>query len=384
MKNQKSLTLLAIFALIGVGLGVALSQEYYEIRTGLAGFRSFCNISTVMNCDRVAASRFSELIAGIPLSSFATGWYLATFILALIARNRFWRRDSVRALFAMSVVGTLFSVVYFLVMALSLHTYCLLCLGVDLVNIVLLILTLMLKPEGLSVQKPEPDKWKKMGAVVLASLLVSVFGLKAFDSVSMAQADINERVESVLSSPVLPVSVSDTDPSFGPKDAPITIVEFSDFQCPYCRIGATVLKSVLNRYPNQVRVVFRPFPLDTSCNRIITRPMHLSACEAARVGLCAHQQGKFEPVYETLFEHQTEILPGTAAKMAESAGAKADQLAGCIASPEINSELAKDIEEGIQLDVQSTPTFFINGHKILGILPMPFWDQVIEKLQAKK
>jgi protein-disulfide isomerase len=380
MKNKKLLAVLSLIALIGVGLGIALSQQYYDIRSGMGGFKSFCNLSTQMNCDRVAASKFSELIAGFPLSSFTAGWYLALFCLSLIARNRFWERDAVRGIFMMSSIGIVFSVIYFLIMALAIQTYCIFCLGIDAVNILALVIAIMLKPEGTSVHKAEIDKWKKMGGIVATSLIIAVFGLKLFDAVSMASSDIDQVVSGTLESPILPVDVSDTDPSMGPKDAPITIVEFSDFQCPYCRIGAMVMKAVMNRYPKQVRVVFKPFPLDESCNRVVTHPMHLSACEAARVGLCSNKQGKFETVYEQLFDRQTEILPGFASKLASDSGVAADQLAGCTASPELNSELSKTIEQGITLGIDSTPTFFINGHKVVIPYPAPFWDKLIDKL----
>jgi protein-disulfide isomerase len=205
----------------------------------------------------------------------------------------------------------------------------------------------------------------------------------SFDNVSLASTEIDQQVQAALNMPTMPLNITDHDPSFGPKNAPITIVEFSDFQCPYCRIGAQVLKSVTDRYPTQVRVVFRPFPWDQSCNRTVTHPMHEVACEVARVALCARDQGKFLPVYEELFEHQTDLVPGAAAQIATQQGVNAQQLATCTANPETNSELLRSIEEGITLNVDGTPTFFVNGHRVMGMLPGPFWDKLIDKLLKK-
>jgi len=387
MKIPKTLTLLSIFALIGIGFGVELSQHYYEIRSGLASFHSFCNISSEMNCDRIAASPSAELLFGLPLSSFVAGWYLAFFVITLIARNRFWFRECARAILLMSGVGVAFSIVYFLVMATSLHTYCLFCLGVDVVNVAVLIGALVLKPEGLSVHKPEVDKWRKIVGVGTVSLVAVVIALKVvLDSVSLSSADITEHVDAALSMPVLPLNVTDSDPALGPKDAPVTIVEFSDFQCPYCRIGAMIMKSIQDRYPTQVRVVFKPFPMDQSCNREIDHPMHDSACEAARVGICANRLGKFEAVYENFFEHQTDIVPGSAAEMAVKQGVDAGQLKSCVDSQDANSAnsaLLKSIEEGIALSVNATPTFFVNGHRVEGVLSGPFWDKLVDRLLKK-
>src|SRR5437016_3256397 len=131
---NRRLNLLTVFSLVGVILSVVLTQHYYQVRTGSAGFKSFCNIAQTMNCDVIAASPYSELVAGIPLSSFATGWFLALFAIALFARNSFWRREGLRAALGLTLFSTLMSVGYFLVMAGILKTYCLYCLGVDLIS----------------------------------------------------------------------------------------------------------------------------------------------------------------------------------------------------------------------------------------------------------
>jgi protein-disulfide isomerase len=384
MKTNKSLLILSILALLGLAFGIQLTQHYYEIRSGLAGFHSFCNINSQMNCDVVAASPAADFIAGFPLSSFTVGWYIALFIITLLGRDRFWFRETARAIFLMGAVGVAFSAIYFAIMAFTIHTYCLFCLGIDAVNVLVLAFAFSLKPEGTAVQKPEKAKWKSMAGTLVASVLVAVIALKVcFDNVSISSADISEKAEAALSMPVMPISVSDTDPSFGPKNAPVTIVEFSDFQCPYCRLGAMILKSVQDRYRTQVRIVFRPFPLDQACNRSVTHPMHQSACEAAKVALCARDQGKFQTVYEDFFENQTDIVPGAPAKMAEKDGVASDKLAACVANPATESELIKGIEEGILLNIDSTPTFFINGHRVGGTFPGPFWDKMIESLLKK-
>jgi protein-disulfide isomerase/uncharacterized membrane protein len=378
-QSKKSLTFLAILALAGVGFGIQLTQHYYEVRSGMAGFHSFCNISSTMNCDVVAASPYSELFAGLPLSSFATGWYLALFIVALIARGRFWRREAVRFAAVMTGFGLLMGLAYFLVMALKLHTYCLFCLMLDATGLLAAITVFLMKPEGLAVQKPEFSKWKSLSGVLLACLVVSVLALKGLDNVSITSAEIDDNIESILSSPVLPMEVAGF-PGFGPENAPIQIAEYSDFQCPYCRLGAMVLNSLLDRYPSQVRVVFKPFPLDQSCNRMMTEPLHLTACEAARVALCSQKQGKFKAVYETLFENQTEILPGVPAKLAEKQGVDVAQLTACSSATEVPQQILKSVEDGIQLGVKSTPTFLINGHKVEGLLPGPFWTRLVDRL----
>jgi protein-disulfide isomerase len=370
-------------------LGIKLTQHYYNIRNGTAGFHSFCNISSQMNCDVVAASPQAQLIPGFPISAFASGWYLAFFIITLVARDRFWKRDCVRVLFLMSSLNILLSIFYFVVMAFSLHTYCLFCLGIDVVNLLLLVGIIVLKPESLSNSDPSRNrelridkrKWKKMTIIIVVALGLMIFGLKSiFDDWTSSSSSLDEQVDAALSMPVVPLKMTTQDPAIGIPTAPITIVEFSDFQCPYCRIGAQVLKSITDRYPQQVRVVFHPFPLDQSCNRSVNHPMHDVACEVAKVSLCARNQNQFQRVYEELFDRQSELVPGAALKIAKDVGLDSGQLNHCLADERTRLELLEYIEEGIDVHVTGTPTFFVNGHRLSGLLPAPFWDKLIEKM----
>jgi protein-disulfide isomerase len=198
-------------------------------------------------------------------------------------------------------------------------------------------------------------------------------------------SDFDRRIDEVLALPVLSIGSGDEFASLGPKDARVTIVEFSDFQCPYCRIGAMFLNSVLNRYPKDVRLVFRAYPLDPSCNASVQHSMHPVACLTARTAFCARKQGKFKDAYEAFFEHQSELSAtgnGQPIELAAKAGVDKAQLQSCEGSPEIGMAIARDIEEGNRLGVQSTPTFFVNGHKVEGVWPVPAWNFLIERILA--
>jgi protein-disulfide isomerase len=374
---------LAALALAGVGVSIYLTQHYYEVRNGSSGFRSLCNLNETMNCDAVAASSYADLLPGFPLSSFAAGWFLALFAIALVARNAFWRRESLRLAFALSSVGVLFSVAYLAIMAGVLHTYCLFCLVTDVLTVLVFGLVLSLKPEGFAEHKPEIAKWKTLAGLSLAALAVSVLGLRTLDDSMLSSAQAADLAKATLALPALSVNSGPEFPSFGTAGAPITIVEFSDFQCPFCRNGAFILNSVVQHYPKQVRVVFRNFPLDSGCNRKMDRPMHAYACEAAKTALCANQQGKFEPVYQAFFENQATFAPGRVPQLAQEAGADAARLNACIGSSDIGVAISRDVEEAVNLDVKSTPTFFINGHKMEGAEPPAVWNKIIDTLLAQ-
>jgi protein-disulfide isomerase/uncharacterized membrane protein len=380
-KVPMRLNVLTALAVIGLAASVYLSQLFYDLRSGSGSFKSICNIAGTLNCDAVTSSKYAEIISGLPLSSLTAGWFLAFFFISVIARNTYWRTEALRAGLLMSAIGSVLGVFYIYVMAGVLKTYCLFCLVIDLVNFASLGIIWSMKPESLKTKKLDLSKWKTLAATIAACVFFFPILLKSSGPNDMPQSEINEIADSTLNSnPVAMPAITPDMASVGPADAPVTIVEFFDFQCPSCRSGALILHSVMNRYPNEVRVVFRNFPLDPSCNRKIEGKGHPVACETAKVAVCSHQQGKYHPVYEDLMENQTSLKKGKAAEIAAQHGVDAKALEACTQSPETAQRISKDIEDALLLGVQSTPTFFINGHKVEGAYPVVVWENMIEKL----
>jgi protein-disulfide isomerase len=277
---------------------------------------------------------------------------------------------------------------YLFFMLYKIKTFCLFCLGIDLLNLIALFLSLSLKPKWFSTDKLDFSKWKVFVTICTVSVALAVVGLTlTFHSPSANALEAEEMARRILDSPVFPVNNPNNDKeeflSFGPKTAPITIVEFSDFQCPFCRIGALSLNSAISRYPDQIRVIFRNFPLDSTCNASVHQTVHPVACEAARVAICAHQKDRFEPIYQELFENQAMFKPGYPTQIARLQGFSLPSLEKCMDSAETNFAITKDIEDAKLLQVESTPTFFINGHKHAGVLSVPVWIKVIDHLLTK-
>lgn len=384
-KAPAGLLAISLLSLIGIGLNVYLTSHFFAVHGGTAGFKSVCNLGASMNCDAVAASRYAETVRGIPLSSFGAGWFLGLFILSVMARLPDWRREGKRILLAASVFGMLVSVYYIFVMAVLLKTYCLFCLGVDGASLLVLLSALTLHPDPTSKSPLDTGKWQTALLIGAGCVFVAVVFLSSMNDANFPHDQVVERADSVLSSPVLSVNADDGFPSMGPKNAPITIVEFSDFQCPFCRLGAFTLNTVQNRYPDKVRLVFRNYPLNSSCNPNLDRVAHEYACDAAKAAICALKQGKFEPVYQSFFENQESFAAtgdGAPENLAIAAGLNADQLHACQGSPDTATAIARDVEEGSHLGVQSTPTFFVNGHKMEGVAPVAVWIEMIDRLLA--
>lgn len=173
--------------------------------------------------------------------------------------------------------------------------------------------------------------------------------------------------------PILPVSADD-DPSVGPASAPVTIVEFSDFQCPYCKLSVPLMKEILAKYPDKVKVVYRDYP----------GPNHPHAQQAAEAAQCAGDQGKFWEYHDSLFDRQA---PGTGwnfTELAKEIGLNQDAFATCLNTGRYREEVAKDLHDGFKLGVTSTPTFFINGRPLVGARPFADFKALIDRLLTQQ
>ena len=173
--------------------------------------------------------------------------------------------------------------------------------------------------------------------------------------------------------PILPVSADD-DPSVGPANAPVTIVEFSDFQCPYCKLSVPLIKEILAKYPGKVKVVYRDYP----------GPNHPHALQAAEAAQCAGDQGKFWEYHDSLFDRQA---PGTGwnfTELAKEIGLNQDAFATCLNTGRYREEVTKDLHDGLKLGVISTPTFFINGRPLVGARPFAEFQAVIDRLLTQQ
>lgn len=156
-----------------------------------------------------------------------------------------------------------------------------------------------------------------------------------------------------------------TTPSKGAADAPIRVVEFSDFLCPYCRSIAGAFAAYLPQSGNRVQLYFKNYPLDQSCNAAVSRTVHPGACALALGAICAQDQGKFWPYHDRVFAGPPNN-PGVSdvATLAAGAGLDATALTACMNGTAARERLAAEINEGKAAKVDGTPSLYINGRKL--------------------
>jgi protein-disulfide isomerase len=158
--------------------------------------------------------------------------------------------------------------------------------------------------------------------------------------------------------------------AIGPADAPITIVEFSDYQCPYCRRWhEQVYEPLLAAYPGKIRLVYRHFPLTS---------IHSDAFSAAEAALCAGEQEAYWPFHEKLFSSDS-LGMRTYMQYAQELGLNMNTFESCVKDRKFQQVVDQDLNFAMDLGVRSTPTFFINGLAVVGAQPLQIFKQVIDQ-----
>ena len=164
--------------------------------------------------------------------------------------------------------------------------------------------------------------------------------------------------------PVEKIDVSRA-PFQGPGDAPITVASYSDFMCPFCRDLAGGLKGYLPTTENQVKSVYKHFPLDKTCNPSLGSTVHPGACDLALAGICAEENGRFWEFHDKVFAQRWErATRDNVLKIGASVGLDSAKLGVCMDSAATKGRLLKDVEEAARVGVSSTPTVFVNGRKL--------------------
>ena len=174
----------------------------------------------------------------------------------------------------------------------------------------------------------------------------------------------------LLDDPItIPVTGS---PSLGPQNAPITLVEFSDFQCPYCAAAVPEIKAVLNAFPTQVKLVFKQYPLE----------IHSQADLAAAAAIAAQKQGKFWPMHDAMYDHYQDLSRKSIMELAKANGLNMDRFETDIDSTEVRETVVRDVQDGNDAGVEGTPSLFVDGQRYNGPIVLSALKPVLtEELQ---
>ncbi len=211
-----------------------------------------------------------------------------------------------------------------------------------------------------------------IAAIVLVIAMFSGSGLslvKGDNDVAVAE-EVNEPTAQPTQEAAEVPPVTSEDNVYGPDNAKVTLISYSDFECPYCARFSATISQIINEYGDDVRVVFRHFPLS----------FHANAKGAAVAAECAAEQGEFWEMHDMIFEANTEknMSLETWKDAAEEIGLDTNDFEDCLESDRYDTKIASQMEGGAKAGVRGTPATFVNGKMISGALPFESFKQIID------
>ncbi len=359
---------ICLLGALGFFISLSLIEKHVAARAGGGGGvdEGLCSALTIFSCEETATSAVSE-VGGLPLAVVGAGYYLAVLLLAGLLR--FGARIFTRVpgvLVGSSVLAVLGSFALFVFSLTTLGKLCPLCLALYGVNGGLLLASLYVHDEGRKAAWAQALRPWHLDSV--AGLLALIVGVTSVQVLVYAPAKRAARSADKGMAPLsdVPVAVDLSGaPRLGPEGAAVVIVEFSDFQCPYCQGLSSALEEVVGANTD-VALHFRHFPMDDACNPLIKEKFHESACGAATAAVCADDQGKFWPFHDAMFREQAALTRPDLEARALELGLDVARFQTCLDATATKDRLKRDLEQGVALHIQGTPTFYVNGLRYVG------------------
>ncbi len=236
--------------------------------------------------------------------------------------------------------------------------------------------------------RPKPWYAKPSGIIILVIvgfifIAAGIFGWlvwEAFTGMQNEDLDVSafqseftksQDTSSTRVGDIVQVSADD-DPSLGNPNAPITIVAFEDFECPYSGQSYPIIRELMLKYPDDIYFVYRDFPVTTT---------HPNAANAALASECAEDQNRFWEYHDKLYQNQSDLSESALFSYAQQVGLDATIFKNCYNTKKHAAEIQADVDDAVAAGVRGTPTWFVNGQKIEGVLPLVVWESLVRKLQ---
>ncbi|QDK45437.1 fused vitamin K epoxide reductase/thioredoxin [Bdellovibrio sp. ZAP7] len=391
------LTVALLATLIAIGCHAYLTQHFYAVKFGTLTGTSFCNVSATFNCDTVTASKFASFL-GIPVAL----WGLVTnvILLFLLSVTR-WNltqdpEKTSRYTFLMASLVLLGSVIMGLISATAMTAYCLVCIGTYVLSIITFVGALK-GAENLSARNLTEDikdifvtdRWI-LGSLICIPVFAFVANLMYMESQGFGdlQKMTQDKVRSWIPSPEQKFDIAKgLVLQTGTEPAVMTIVEFADFLCPHCKDAAPPIHAFVKAHPD-VKLVFKPFPLDPTCNPA----MQGGGGDGVRCGLaasvmCSEQIAKKGwEAHDFVFENQMEmyklqLIDKMLEQIATKVGIPLEDLKKCVNDPATKEMISSMAKEGGDAQIQGTPTVFVNGKLLSGGQSKPILEEVYRTIK---
>jgi uncharacterized membrane protein/protein-disulfide isomerase len=379
--SSRTRSLIVAFAIVGFGLAAASSWVHYRLLTD-PGYVSPCDVSSTFSCSQVYMSRFGS-VAGVPVAIAGLAWFGLVALVAGFSRPDVKPSAAAGYLLALSVVGLGVSIYLSYASFFVLRTGCLLCIGTYVSVLAIFLLSLFTNAESLA-RLPSRIVGDLRTAIGRPAVLVATMVL--FVGTASLVAFFPREGDMAAQAAAAPAPSSDVQQAFAsawaqqPRvdlgiaadGARVIIVKFNDFQCGACAQAEMLYKPVLTKFtsshPGVVKYVVKDWPWDTKCNFNAGRtiPGHEAACDSAAAARMATDRGKYDEMAAWLYANQGARPEAVRATAARLLGVTDFDREYALKLPGIRS----DIADGGVLNIQGTPTYFLNGVRLpSGMLP---------------
>ncbi|MFH1728521.1 MAG: vitamin K epoxide reductase family protein [Pseudomonadota bacterium] len=391
--NGKAIKLILItLTLLGIFISGYLIYHDYRISILKPTEKSVCSISDFIDCDKTSQSSYA-LIFGIPTAAYGLFFYIYALILMLLmfSKNKDKQKASNAFLFFIMGLAILYSIFLGSIQLFIIKAICLFCFSTYIITSIIFILSkLTIRSTIKEIIKMNLAIFKKKGLSIAQLFLIFIISLIltipfpiAFRNHFQALADESIEADLKLEASTntntaesyeekvakefykLPKDKIILTNSFylGDKDGSVTIAVYSDFVCPHCKSKAIILENILKILNKGIKLYFKNYPLDQACLVEMKRQLHEHACLAAKYAYCAGVQNKFWPFHDLLFKNNKNISPSTLPGYITELSIDLPMVNKCI-KEKADPVIMKDIQEAKDLNINATPTIFVNGRNV--------------------
>ncbi len=361
---------------------IAASASFYLFLQHLhAGGPDVCSTIFGSSCDGALNSPWSVFL-GLPLGGWGLLYYLGIGLLFLapLMFGKEFQRVSQFLIFAFSLGAVLAGIFFIGLMTAQPQLFCPFCTIIHTSNFILFFLFAKINKYNFreffkdvklffhtaSIRQifSTPVFWKAFSLLIVGFFILSgFFGLRvmALKAAAAQKVDFNTVFADFDKEPVRQISINPGDAIIGDTSRHMVLTIFSDFYCPACRFFSAESDSIIKKFSKDCAVVFKQFPLSTACNDALTKDLHPGSCDAAKASLAAAQQGKFLAFHHEIFKQGRKA---NLTELARSSGLDLPAFENFRNSSEAATILQKNLQEAKQLNINHTPTVFLNGRQI--------------------
>jgi protein-disulfide isomerase/uncharacterized membrane protein len=397
---------IAFIVILFIGLTISTYLFYRQISlisNSLNEVTSICQVLSLGNCDDALKS--DDLIFSLPWTAWGFLYFLFFLIMAALSsflKENFKYEANILSL-SMSIAGIIVSTILLSSIALGKSPFCVMCIIVHILNFALIYCLwsssdIKLKQVILSIksvfyylflgksENPSVYRTKTVIILMVFFLFIALYQRLSFEvSIQSYYAQFNRisdnTSDNFLAIKPIHIPVGNFDASIGPENAPVQLIVFSDFECPYCAEFAMECKKWIQEYPNKIRLSFKNYPLSSVCNPMMENDMHPQACKASMAAQAALLQNKFWIAHDLLFEKG--IGDDGFKMLVEQCNLDPTKFYQDIQSKEVEQKIQDDINLANQLGISGTPSVFLNKRKIENLNPEMI-KNLIEKILLNK